>query len=277
MEVRRTPGESPSSRPPFPGPELTDLLEGTRRARFISDVHLSATIGPRHLAFRDFLADLSRMDEPPTLFILGDLFDTWIGSRARLEPGHRLALLSIERAAREGLRVFFLEGNRDFLLGPEIGREFGFVVLPPRLTLELGGQRVCLTHGDELLLRDRGHQRLRWLLRSGITRALAETLSEALIERIAQFLRRNSRGNPSGPRRHPPRERLDFSPEEVARLARAGVEVVICGHLHREEQREVLDGERPCRVFSLGAWEERASVLVFDGETLSFEHFPLDR
>ncbi len=266
----------PSTYDRFPQEVLENRLKKIERAHFISDLHLGSQIGPHHYAFRDFLARLSQQDSPGALFIIGDLFDYWIGLRAEEEPGHRFALLCIKRAQQEGLDIYFQEGNRDFLIQEELGERYGFTVLPPQNDFKLGSFNVRLSHGDELITEDRGHQRLRWLIRSGVARGLAESLPTTFIEKIARFLRRSSKGNPaesSSSRR--PYIPFSISCEQIARIARGGAEVVICGHVHHESQKVLRIEEKSCQLFTLGAWESSASVLEFDGERFQFKSFPI--
>lgn len=238
-------------------------------AVFMADLHLGAELAPGHLAFRDFLARLSRHPQPPCVFILGDLFDRWSGDHSAREPGHRFVLLCCRKAAECGLQIHFVAGNRDFLFPSDLGASHGIDVLPSVYCCRLGSRNVVMTHGDALTWRDRSHLRFRWFLRSFWLRSLAHAAPIRLVERVARHLRSFARGDrPSRQKRDP--SEYDIPPEAAARILRGRGDVVVCGHIHREACRRLKVDGRECLFYSLGAWEEHASVLVLDAEGFRF-------
>lgn len=241
-------------------------------AVFIADLHLGADIGPTHLGFRDLLVALSTAPRRPRLYILGDLFDYWIGPRSECAEGHRFALLCIRRAVEEGLGVWFQEGNRDFLLDRATCERYGMRKLAPTESLSLGDRRVVVTHGDGLTVRDRWHQRFRWLVRSFWVRYLARVMPARLVEGVAGTLRRSSRGN----RPRASTELFDIPAEASARLLRGGHDTVICGHIHRISRREVQADDRTGHLITLGDWGREASFLGFGSGRFVFVSFPLE-
>ena len=253
--------------------ELPDRDGEASPAVFISDLHLEAEETSRHRAFRDFLLELSARTPRPRLYILGDLFEYWAGRGSEKAAGHRFALEAIRRAASAGIEVSILGGNRDFLLDGSVGERCGAKVLPRSASLHLGPHRILACHGDLMLLGDRSHLRFRWILRSGWLRQVIEALPESWIERLASRLRRTVTGFTS--RKDP--EVFEVPPQAAARLFRGGYDVLICGHIHKASRRRlVVDGE-PKAFYSLGAWEEEASVLEFDGGAFRFRSFPIPK
>jgi len=242
------------------------------QAVFLADLHLGAELGPRHFAFRDFLARLSQLPQKPEVYVLGDLFDYWMGQSSERVDGNRFALLCLGRAVASGLRVGFLPGNRDFFAVSDLlERKYGIAMLGKKANLRLGSYRVLATHGDLHVLGDRSHLRLSWILRSACTRYLANRLPLSFLNGIGRRMRRHSRG-----KKRPSdfaSASVDIPPGEVARLLRGGYDVLIVGHMHRAVRRSIDLDERSGTYFTLGAWENEASVLAFDGEKFEFRSF----
>ncbi len=131
-----------------------------KRIDFISDLHLSSAT-PRTLdAFAGYLSAVPA----DAVVILGDLFDAWVGDDARHEGIERQVAEMLTRASRR-LGIYFLVGNRDFLLGSDMLGECGVEPLDDPTVLVAFGQRALLTHGDSLCLADHGYQKFRALVR----------------------------------------------------------------------------------------------------------------
>jgi UDP-2,3-diacylglucosamine hydrolase len=134
-----------------------------RTVDFISDLHLQASEPATVDAFRRYLADT----EADALFILGDLFEVWVGDDAIDEPGSFEAQgCAALRDASRRLPLFFMHGNRDFLAGPEFLARTGMTALHDPTVIVFHGQRIVLSHGDLLCLDDVDYQRFRVQARS---------------------------------------------------------------------------------------------------------------
>ena len=141
-------------------------------AWFASDLHLDPTTPQIADRFKRFLAGPARRAR--SLFLLGDLFEAWIGDDDP-EPAHREVIASLAAAGAAGTKVFVMRGNRDFMIGPRFCAESGATLLEDPSLVTLAGERVLLTHGDGLCTDDRAYQRLRALvndpgLRDGFAR-----------------------------------------------------------------------------------------------------------
>lgn len=207
-----------------------------RSALLFSDTHLSDS-KPRltgHLIgwLSQFNAEGRR---PDAMVILGDLFDLWIGddSQAFAPSGSAAALLTelFDQFSKKGVRIYFLHGNRDFLIRNAFTDKFGGLLIddPSVMSIE-SGMTVALTHGDRLCTHDKAYQDFRQMVRSTAWQAdfLAKTLSER--RTIAGNLREQSDQDKSGKSL----EIMDVTPEEAAFLTdRLGADVLIHGHTHR--------------------------------------------
>jgi len=226
------------------------------RRVFLSDVHLTPRDPARTARFVGFLArEAPRTGE---LYILGDLFDYWIGPKHLLLPDYREALEALRGAARRGVRVVFLHGNRDFYMGSAFAGALGLEVVRDRLDLVGRAGRICLCHGDNLCVRDRSTRRAQAIIRSRAVEWIFTRLPVGLAKFLAEGYRRHSRRVTV---RKEPR-RIALAVEAVEAVFRGGSDVIVCGHTHRAEKRTWRGNSGEKVLFSLGDWSEGASYLV---------------
>lgn len=215
---------------PFP---LATLPAG---ALVIADLHLDPEQREPWDAFRTWLARSAR---PPALFVLGDLFEYWIGRSQAREPRYAELLDQLCTLARAGTALHFLHGNRDFLLGQDFARRVAGAVHPHGVVgARADGSRVLFLHGDELATRDRSYQRLRRVLRADLVSGTAQRLPPGLANALARGLRRRSRAAVA--KKSETYVELQRVDAERA-LAAAGAVELVCGHAHRW-RREPLAG-----------------------------------
>lgn len=142
---------------------VMDAPPAWRCIDFISDLHLSA------LTPRTFDAWAAHLLNTPAdaVFMLGDVFEVWVGDDARLEAhGFEHRCLAVLQQASSQRCIGFMAGNRDFLLGPDMANDAGLMALPDPLLLRAWGQSLMLSHGDALCLADTAYQRFRTEVRS---------------------------------------------------------------------------------------------------------------
>jgi UDP-2,3-diacylglucosamine hydrolase len=204
-----------------------------RAIDFISDIHLSADQPRTFDAWRAFMS----CTDADAVFILGDLFEVWIGDDAR-GGAFEASCIAVLRAAAQRLHVTFMAGNRDFFVGRELLSACGVAALPDPVLLDAWGLRVVLTHGDALCLADVDYQRFRELVRSDAWRR--DFLDKPLDERrsIARELRDASARAQRG--------RTDWAdvdaPAAVALMRTAGAREMVHGHTHRPGSGELAPG-----------------------------------
>jgi UDP-2,3-diacylglucosamine hydrolase len=236
---------------------------------FISDLHLEPTRPAITALFLDFLQGRARRAE--ALYILGDLFEAWIGDDDDAELGGVVAD-ALRALSDSGVPLFFIHGNRDFLLGPRFAAASGMQLLPETTVVELAGESILLMHGDTLCTDDVEYQDFRARVRAPAWRA--QTLALPLAQRrvLASQLRETSRQATQGKAA----EITDVNPAAVDAALRAhGVRHLIHGHTHRPGLHEwMLDG-RPARRTVLGDWFARGSVLCHDATGWRLENLPL--
>ena len=191
---------------------------------FISDLHLSQAL-PR--TFDAWAAHLQHTTAD-AVFILGDLFELWVGDDARTRPFERRCVDVLAAAARQR-RIAFMVGNRDFLVGPALLQDAGMTALPEPTVLDAWGRRLLLSHGDLLCLSDTPYQAFRTEVRDPAWQAqfLALPLAERL--QIAAGLRAAATRN-----RFDGAASADVDAAEAVRwLQAAGAAELVHGHTHR--------------------------------------------
>lgn len=228
---------------------------------FISDLHLDPSRPEITRLFGDFIGHEARDAE--ALYILGDLFEAWVGDDDPSELGAFVAD-RLRGLRAHGVPVSFIRGNRDFLLGGGYARRAGMTLLPDPAVVILHGTPTLLMHGDLLCTDDTAYQQFR--ARTRRPEWQEDFLSQPLPARMAfaQQAREASRSHQSGLRDAGTMETItDVSPTTVAETcARYGIDRIIHGHTHRPAVHEA-DGRS--RIV-LGDWYEQGSVLRVDAE-----------
>ena len=194
---------------------------------FISDLHLAPDMPLTCAAWAAYLPTTTA----DAVFILGDLFDAWIGDDAR-HQGFEARCGGVLAQAASRSCVAFMVGNRDFLLGTEMLKDCGAMALPDPTVLLAFGQRVLLSHGDALCLADIEYQRYRARVRSPQWQAAALAMSLDERRRVAAQMRhaseqRHAHGMPA-----PEAADIDTA-AAVAWMRQATTPVLVHGHTHR--------------------------------------------
>jgi UDP-2,3-diacylglucosamine hydrolase len=162
-------------------PEFDDVL-------IISDLHLTPANPHTAERFMAFCAAEARSVQ--ALFIIGDLFEFWVGDDVHLKnPFYSKMAACIRGVADAGVKVFFMAGNRDFIIGHEFATLASWEVLPDPCLVNLGGQEWILSHGDILCTADRAYQLMRWFTRVPFFQKLYRMSSVEKREKFAEKLR----------------------------------------------------------------------------------------
>ena len=237
---------------------------------FISDLHLQASRPELTRACIDLLDRLHGCD---ALYILGDLFEAWIGDDDD-EPWLTDLSSALKRLSDSGSALYFVHGNRDFLIGADFAVRHGMTLLPESTVIDLYGRPTLLLHGDSLCTEDREYLAFRNQVRNPLWQQAV--LSKPLGERrqLAAMLRNESRM--AGAEKNS--EIMDVTSAEVERVMReAGVDLLIHGHTHRPARHPLsLDGH-PAERIVLGDWGATGWKLLAERDgNLSLQQVPID-
>jgi UDP-2,3-diacylglucosamine hydrolase len=227
-------------------------------ALFISDLHIDATRPAIGEHFLRFLAAEAR--DADALYILGDLFESWIGDDAA-DSAQAAAIAGIRSLTAHGVPCFVMHGNRDFLLAGRFCGLSGAQLLPDPLIVTLYGDPVLVMHGDALCTDDVGYQRLRATVRNADWQRRFLALSIASRRALAGAAREGSQAHTAAMEC----AITDVNADSVAAAMRAaGTATLLHGHTHRPAIHAFEVDGRPCRRIVLGDWYDQGSVLRWD-------------
>ena len=230
---------------------MTDTL-------FISDLHLSDERPEITALFLHFLQNDAA--QARALYILGDLFEVWLGDDAVL-PAYQPVLEGLRTLTGRGVPVYVMHGNRDFLMGEGFVRQSGCRLIPDPTVIELNGERTLLMHGDTLCSDDVEYQRFRTQVRNPDTQRQFLALPLEQRKAVAKQYRSASRERT----RYKAEEIMDVNQQTVAGAMREyGVQQLIHGHTHRPAVHSFSLNERPARRIVLGDWYDQGSLLKCD-------------
>ncbi len=235
---------------------------------FVSDLHLDAARPQSVSQFLDLLEGEARQSD--ALYVLGDLFEYWVGDDDPQPAGAAVAN-ALSALAATGVPVFFLRGNRDFLIGAGYAARCGMRILPDPCVIDLYDRPTLLMHGDLLCSDDEAYQAFRRQTRDP---QWQETfLAQPLQARIA-FAERARAASAAHQRAiHGNDAREDITDVSQAAVettfARHGMDTLIHGHTHRPAIHTLHAGERTRTRIVLGDWYEQGSVLRVDADGAS--------
>lgn len=235
---------------------------------FIADLHLCAEEPAITAGFLAFLRRDARQAE--ALYILGDLFEAWIGDDDP-DPLHAEIAAALHELKQLNIPCYFIHGNRDFLLGKRFAAASGMTLLPEEQVLEIHGQRILIMHGDTLCTDDEGYQRFRRKVHQPWLQKLFLLLPLFIRQRIALKMRAGSKQANSS---------KDFTIMDVNAAAvqetmtRHQVCCLIHGHTHRPAVHQLTVDNQPAERIVLGAWHSEGSMIRVDEHEIQLISFP---
>ncbi len=235
---------------------------------FIADLHLSEHEPAITAGFLRFLhEDAIQAD---SLYILGDLFDYWIGDDDN-NPLHREIASALKTVQQQGVTCYFIHGNRDFLLGSRFAKESGVILLPQEKVLELYGKRVLILHGDTLCTDDESYQRYRKRVHTPWVQRLFLLLPLSIRQKIAVKMRANSQSVNS----RKSEAIMDVNQQAVIdTFERYQADWMIHGHTHRPFVHEVPLHDKTVYRGVLGAWHHQGSMFKVTDKSIDLISFP---
>jgi UDP-2,3-diacylglucosamine hydrolase len=238
---------------------------------FISDLHLTEQRPAVTRLFLSFLAtDAARAD---ALYILGDLFEYWIGDEAAELPEVQPIMRGLRTLVDSGVPVYVIHGNRDLLLGKGFEQASHCQLLEDPTVIDLYGEPTLISHGDYLCTDDEEYQKFRTMVRDPEFQArfLAKDIGER--EAIIQTYREISMANSL----EKSMDIMDVNADAVAEQMQAhGVQRMIHGHTHRPHVHQLTINGKPAQRIVLGDWYDQGSVLSCDTEGCSLRGMPLN-
>ena len=228
---------------------------------FISDLHLSLEKPEITRRFLNFLAN--RATKVQAVYILGDLFDAWIGDDDFTPPNNKIRD-QLKQLTDSGIKVYLQQGNRDFLLGNRFAEDTGITLLDDYAVIDLYGCPTLLTHGDLLCTDDLAYQEFRVKSRSPewqqgvLSKPLLVRFLAARWYRLRSFWHKRKKSD----------DIMDVNQNTVISIMQKyGTLRLIHGHTHRPKLHEFFINEQAAQRFVLAAWtKESGEVLCFNSD-----------
>lgn len=222
---------------------------------FISDLHLERIESPITNIFTAFLDDLNQND---SLYILGDLFESWIGddnvSELSQYISDRLLMLS-----EQDISVALMHGNRDFLIGEDFCKTSSIELINDPRIIEIDTKKVMLTHGDELCTDDKEYQAFRSVVRNPLWQKDFLNFPISKREKIAGEAKDASKDS----KENKTMEIMDVNTDAVLKAFNDhDIEIMIHGHTHRPNIHKVSNEGKNLTRYVLGDWSKNSAIIL---------------
>lgn len=232
---------------------------------FVSDVHLTEPQSERYGAFLRLLDKVREDSRITDLFLVGDIFDTWVGDRTLFQDMHSEAILKIRSAALEK-NIHYFEGNHDFQLG-SMWKRMNVEIYPSENNFKIDGKNFLISHGDQLDKEDKPYLRLRWFFRTPLMRFLIKFLPQWVVLWIGSTMSTTEKkGKPTQA------QELEFTVKwkkwtENLRKEK-DFDVFICGHHHFRADFD----QGQFRALNLGTWlDGEFKALTYESGNFEFK------
>jgi UDP-2,3-diacylglucosamine hydrolase len=221
---------------------------------FVSDIHLQESEPAKTAIFLRFLAGEALQAD--ALYILGDLFEAWIGDDDNSEFNQNI-IAALKKCSNK-TPIYLMRGNRDFLLGNKFAAASGCTLIPDPYVIDINGTKAVLTHGDILCTKDVGHLRFRKFSHNSTLQKMFLTLPLGLRRKIANWLRRKSK---QGKLRKSMVTKNVTEKAAIELMQQYNAKLLIHGHIHKAGTYKLKRGER----IVLSEWKKRAEYRIFYG------------
>lgn len=233
----------------------------------IADLHLSPDRNDISQCFYQFLIDNQHQHD--TLYILGDLFEVWVGDEDESPFVNDIAK-AIHNFSKH-TPVYFIHGNRDFMLGKRYAQKAGMTLLPESHLVEYFGHKVLFMHGDQLCLDDIEYQKFRRISRSWLWHAFFKLVPTSYKRKLAKKIRAKSKQQ----QQYKSLEIMDVAVREVERvMAESNCELLIHGHTHRPNIHHLQNNKQRVVV---GDWYQQGSVLTLTSDGAKLSQLPFEK
>lgn len=227
------------------------------KAVFISDLHLNPDEPAITHRFFDFTEWASTNTEQ--LYILGDFFHAWPGDDS-LDAWSESIAKRLAWLASCGVSIFYMHGNRDFLLGQRFAKQANMQILDDPYVINLHGESILLTHGDQYCTRDTGHMWLRRITRNKLFGLIFRAIPLAIRKKMVMSVRNRSQNSPSKAA-----SQLEIVTDVMIKDMDAfHVKTIIHGHIHKPGINVHQNNNQTYRQIVLSDWDDTPQLLCYD-------------
>ena len=232
-------------------------------AYFVSDIHLVNGNDEKATKFLQFLRSLGHSRECSHIFLLGDIFNLWLSDYSYFQKRYQLIIDEIKRLVSEKIIVCYFEGNHDLYLKKFWQKQLGVQIHSGPCLTQLGPWKVRMEHGDQMDPTDTSHIFLRWFLRNSVVKFIGKAFPERVLikagEKFADISRSYRSGYKSQASETAKRKMLAHGRHVFSETP---FDILIAGHFHVHEDREVEINKKKFRLINLGSWMEKKKVFL---------------
>lgn len=226
------------------------------RTLFIADLHLSEDQPQITAAFFAFLAN--EVNDVNALYILGDLFEVWIGDDEHTQLMDEVARKLSHYAQSNQIKLYYIHGNRDFMLGKKYAQQASMQLLHEHSEILLYGNKVLIMHGDTLCLADKNYQKMRKVIHNSFLQFIFNLLPLPIRKKIGWRIRTASQARKTVKNR----QTMAVTQSEVLRLMnKHQTQTLIHGHTHQAAEHRFLLLNKAARRFDVGGWFNNFSFI----------------
>jgi len=241
------------------------------RTLFIADLHLSEN--HRHISDAFFAFLEKEANNAETLYILGDLFEVWVGDDEHTPLMDEVALKLTQFSVKNNVKIYYIHGNRDFMIGKHYAKQASMTLLPEHTEIDLYGTKTLVMHGDTLCLFDKNYQRMRKVLHNPVMQFIFNCLPLALRKRIGWKIRTASQSK----KVYKNTNMMGVTEQEVVRLMELhNVQRLIHGHTHQAKVHDIIANEKNAQRFDVGDWYTNLSFVDVNQSSINLVILPID-
>lgn len=229
----------------------------------VSDIHLTDDLDPLRLKLETLISAQSK--NVAAIYILGDLFDYWAGSACY---NRYTSLFDFFHKQSTHCKIFFMAGNRDFLVPIKLLSQFGIEHIPDPTLVYHNHTKILLTHGDQLCSNDKGYQWLRLLLQNSISKSIIQQLPYSICHKTSQSLRQRS--NHCTMRKST--NTMSACKSTILRwLNRYHADAIIYGHVHNLVYEQVQSPSIKS-IYAMDSWEHQINYCMINASGIQLIH-----
>ena len=225
-----------------------------------SDIHLHPD--DNHPINQNFYHLLNtQLTHCTALYLIGDIFESWVGDDINIAE-YQTVIKLFKKITDDGLPIYLMYGNRDFLMGDDFWQATGIIKLDDIVEKEINGFKIILAHGDQLCTDDKSYQKMRYLFRNPIIQWLFLKLPQKKRIQIGEQMRQKSRKHSA----NKSTSIMDVNSQAVAKLFQQhpNCEHLIHGHTHQPKHKQVELNAKQKQIWALGDWRPEAEYIVIN-------------
>lgn len=243
--------------------EPTHYYHPRDRILLVSDIHLTSDLDPLRSKLEKLI--VAQSQNVAAIYILGDLFDFWAGSACR---DRYTSLFDFFHQQSNHCKIFFMAGNRDFLVPAKLLCQFGIEYIPDPTLICHDHTKILLTHGDQLCSNDKGYQWLRLLLQNPVSKSVIQHLPYSVCYRTSQSLRQRS----NRCTKKKPKNTMRACPSTTLRWLQCHhADTIIYGHVHKL-MFEQIQAPSTKSIYVMDSWENQPNYCMISASGIELIH-----